>query len=206
MPRVYVRKTSSPEELSQALAAGGRKNKGVPKSAEARKKLSETRKRRIAEGSIRCDNSKIRDVPPVEISESYGAWLSGFVDGEACFYAGHHPGGGVFTCFKIALRRDDKAVLLEIRDALGFGRVRDTRNKTTLLAAYEVTSRAECLAIAGIFRKYPLRSKKAEDWLLWESVVSYCFNTYNPRFADVEHLVREMKVIKHGEIVICETA
>src|SRR5213078_1096808 len=61
--------------------------------------------------------------------DAFGHWLSGFTDGEGCFYLGMHlyKGKKCYSCpttnFHIILRQDDAPVLEEIRRFWGVGRL-----------------------------------------------------------------------------------
>lgn len=91
------------------------------------------------------------------IDPAFGHWLAGFVDGEGCFYIGRicNRKKGVeyvnYRCaFTISLRDDDHAVLHEIRDTLGTGRIvtRKARETSTFrgsgpMLALELGSKAE---------------------------------------------------------------
>lgn len=154
----------------------------------SRKKLSETRKRRFAEGSLEhhCPG-KVTAVPSVSVPDAFGYWLAGFADGEGCFGA-YAVRGRVHVMFKIALRIDDRAVLDDACQRTGLGNVRVIGQGRETSASYNpnrapgavwsVCSAAECLAIADLFRRFPLRAKKSRELAPWTRIASAVFNTY----------------------------
>lgn len=113
--------------------------------------------------------------------DAFGHWLSGFTDGEGCFYLGIHSSskfriskwgqkwGSIRMDFSIALRQDDIAILREIREFLGVGVIWEKQKsphngKPT--ARFQVTKAQDLIsAIIPQFERFPLRSKKARDFL-----------------------------------------
>jgi len=128
-------------------------------------------------------NSKALYPPfPAEIDRNdFGNWLSGFTDGEACFYLGvcynkkllgHKPIPMAF--FAIGLRFDDLPILKLIRSYFGCGVVsQKVQNKIGHPAFYYKAASIEDLTnvIIPHFVKYPLRAKKASDFLIWKEGV-----------------------------------
>lgn len=103
----------------------------------------------------------------------FGYWLAGFTDGEGCFRIQKHERGTHTCAFQIKLRRDDKSVLERIRRFVGHGIVTDVDGDGTSkpLAAYVVQDKEGCAALVGLFRKYPLTAKKANDFEIWAEAV-----------------------------------
>lgn len=103
----------------------------------------------------------------------FGYWLAGFTDGEGCFRVQRHERGTHTCAFQIKLRRDDRAVLERIRRFVGYGTVRDAdgEGSSSPQAVYVVQDKEGCEALVGLFRRYPLTAKKANDFEVWAEAV-----------------------------------
>lgn len=103
----------------------------------------------------------------------FGYWLAGFTDGEGCFLVQRHERGTHTCAFQIKLRRDDRAVLERIRRFVGHGTVRDAdgEGSSSPQAVYVVQDKEGCEALVGLFRRYPLTAKKANDFEVWAEAV-----------------------------------
>ncbi len=113
-------------------------------------------------------------VPP-----DFGNWLAGFIDGEGCFSMNRLRRKGVdyrsYACrFAIRLRHDDVPVLEEIQRRTGCGKINELRPTSPTIwwdskpyATWQVFSKRDCLRMIEILDKYPLRAKKARDYLVW---------------------------------------
>src|SRR4051812_19925163 len=103
------------------------------------------------------------------MTDAFGHWLAGFVDGEGCFSI-TQPHAYKRSCrcdFTITLRDDDGPILEEIQKQLGVGRlsrhVRKVNPKNGKpQARYSVATKRETLVIVGTFDRFPLRAKKAK--------------------------------------------
>lgn len=110
------------------------------------------------------------------VDAAFGNWLAGFIDGEGCF--GIHPmrRGGVVCWavrFTLKLRDDDRSILEECRARVGAGTirtspVRDGRPQ----CAWVIESRGDCLALAEVLDRFPLRAKKARDYAIWRGALA----------------------------------
>ena len=103
------------------------------------------------------------------ISDEFGHWLAGFIDGEGCFHIKRVGGdGGSFICtFIIGLRQDDRPILEEIRERTGLGSLYVTRRGGRAQVRWEVARKDECVRLAELLQVYPLRAKKARDLAIW---------------------------------------
>jgi len=123
---------------------------------------------------------------PADIDrEKFANWLSGFTDGEGCFYAGigtdcrskryHVP----TVRFEIGLRHDDIAILRLIRSYFGCGTIQFYERKKPISnkkpAAHLTIQRSSDLisAIIPHFVAYPLRAKKARDFEIWRPIAVF---------------------------------
>lgn len=117
----------------------------------------------------------------IEITDAEGYWISGFVAGEGCFiihkWNRENPCINYGCRFQINLRDDDRAILEEIRDTLGIGKINDlsastrdglNRRPQTIFNVYAL---AECAELVKLFETYPLRAKKGKDFEIWRKMV-----------------------------------
>ncbi|HKB40717.1 MAG TPA: LAGLIDADG family homing endonuclease [Gemmataceae bacterium] len=124
---------------------------------------------------------------PPEIDRDYfGAWLSGFVDGEGCFYLGQHcQHKAPVAALQILLRADDLAVLQKIQSYWNCGVLkyrprpseRSSRPRSNPAWTYWAWS-ANYLQriIVPHFIRFPLQAKKARDFEIWRQAVQLIFN------------------------------
>jgi len=122
--------------------------------------------------------------------DTFGHWLSGFVDGEGMFLLKWH------TCrdyqipvagFEIHLRLDDRSILEEIRDFLGVGTFYDrperihgpekTRSKPQLCYRVNITKHLAKVVVPN-FERYPLRAKKRNDFAIWKQGVALLYRVW----------------------------
>jgi len=111
------------------------------------------------------------------IDSSFGYWLAGFSDGEACFTInrlhGSATGWNYQPRFTIMLRDDDTAILEECRERTGIGKV-SAVSATKLgnpQTQWVVYTKPDVLVLTEIFDWFPLRSKKARDYAIWREAV-----------------------------------
>lgn len=116
----------------------------------------------------------------------FGAYISGFTDGEGCFilrycrYSNRHSVTPTPAChFQICLRADDAHVLELIRSYFGCGYISINNASSTHgpyynkpQATYKVHKIAEVATIvAPHFEKFPLLAKKSLDYAIWKQAV-----------------------------------
>lgn len=115
-----------------------------------------------------------------EIDRDYfGAWLSGFVDGEGCFMLLRHarPSGRIIrhARFLIALRQDDLPTLEAIQAYWGTGKiqVRKSYGNSQPQRFFAIWNRPilESVLIPH-FGRYPLVAKKRRDYEIWKQGVA----------------------------------
>jgi LAGLIDADG endonuclease len=127
---------------------------------------------KLCDGSFLLANKTILD-------RSFGHWFAGFTDGDGCFsIARVHD---CFICrFYIALRADDASILYEIQDRLGLGVVYHRKTPSRKVPdgyvaspqkLFTVFKKPECIILRDVFRNYPLRTKKAEDFRIWSQAI-----------------------------------
>lgn len=127
--------------------------------------------------------------------EAFGYWLSGFTDGEGNFHLARHgkslkdgPSNGFQAFFRINLRMDDCGILEQVREYFGCGSlfywVRDREHLNHSAQVKFQIGSAPMLArtVVPHFDRFPLRSKKSEDYVLWrEAVLRICAIQERPR-------------------------
>ena len=143
---------------------------------------------------------------PADIDRNYfGAWLSGFTDGEGSFQLGFEKTRPVAK-FTICLRSDDISILNLIRSFFNCGlpvyeckKVYGRRNRVTTdrespTARYTVKN-IESLhdIIVPHFTWFPLMAKKANDFLIWKEAITFLYN----RSTEIRHDSRGRRVRGH---------
>lgn len=114
--------------------------------------------------------------------DAFGHWLSGFVDGEGCFFLScmrkrQRERRTPCAVFKLSLRSDDAEVLSLIRSFWGVGNILATGNARSKTRAKPATIyTVGCAAdqeriLVPHFDRYPLRAKKRNDFLIWKDAV-----------------------------------
>jgi len=123
-----------------------------------------------------------------DVSPEDGAWLAGIIDGEGCFRIQSpspknisHLSRSYAPVFTMTLRDDDKRCLQEVQRIIGFTNSFHIDKRNTLSShpndrpAYKINLRdTPILAhrLIPILEKYPLRSKKVRDFVLFKMAVS----------------------------------
>jgi len=112
------------------------------------------------------------------VTDAFGYWLAGLIDGEGCFRVHRQKGGTrcpyYAPSFSLKLREDDAPLLDEIIRVTGIGRRgSDTKRSkgSNPCAIWRVDTRASTEALVEILDRYSLLSRKARDYLLWREAV-----------------------------------
>jgi hypothetical protein len=106
-------------------------------------------------------------------------WISGFVDGEGCFFIGINKNFKMKTSFQIlpefrlVQHQRDINLLHAIKNYLNIGVVRRNHGER-----YELRVRklSELKKLINFFNKYPLKSKKQLDFIDFSEVVNMLLN------------------------------
>lgn len=105
------------------------------------------------------------------------AWFAGFTDGEGSFNIVRNSGGTCNPRFKISLRIDDAAVLEGLEAAFGgfVSFLAASHASTRPAAQWVVSAKRDLPALLAYFDRFPLRAKKARDYVIWRRAVRiYC--------------------------------
>jgi hypothetical protein len=106
---------------------------------------------------------------------AFGYWLAGLIDGEGCFRIHKQKAGDYYApSFSLKLRDDDTDLIKYIVERTGFGHVaRDTspNGNSRPCVIWRVDSRVATEKLAAFLERYPLRSRKARDWVVWQEAV-----------------------------------
>lgn len=111
-----------------------------------------------------------------ELEPDLGDFLAGFLEGEASFLITCQPGRSNHSCaVSINVRDDDEILLSEFADATRLGTVLPVaaRGSSKPQTAWTVSSKADCLRLAEILYRHPLRGKKSRDFALWATAVAW---------------------------------
>jgi hypothetical protein len=103
--------------------------------------------------------------------DAFGHWLSGFCDGESCFYLnmGRRQANSHFT---LQIRADDLPILEEVRAFWGvIGHLSIQKSKGAPVAIYQISGVADLPTVVQHFERFPLRSRKARDFPPWRDAV-----------------------------------
>lgn len=114
----------------------------------------------------------------LDIPQDFGYWFSGFVDGEGHFqllaYIKNEK--RIFNAsFQVNLRADDKRILEYTKDILTIGDITiNNCNNHNLnpMCRYRVGRLRHLVhAIIPLLEKYPLRTRKKDDFEIWKEAV-----------------------------------
>lgn len=133
-----------------------------------------------------------------------GGYLAGLADGEGSFVIARTP--HAHRCeFAIHIRADDRPLLEWCRETTGLGaiytgrRVKQGGDQPSV--RWSITRRAECVALVSIFEQYPLRSKKARDFVLWADAVRCWTRKDFGRMAELYVALRATRVFQDDPVV-----
>lgn len=130
-------------------------------------------------------------------------WFAGFIAGEGAFIiAPRYDGSGqqFTTRLKLGLRDDDIDILIEIQSRLNIGRIYRHNPKAenvNPMAMWIVADIAGCQKLVSIFRKYPLRARKQQDFEVWAEAVAENSRPLEQRdLAKMRYLADRIKLVR----------
>jgi hypothetical protein len=121
----------------------------------------------------------------VTMDHAFGDYIAGLVEGEGSFginvrqVANRNGKSREYlsneASLKIALRNDDLPVLIMIRKALGFGRIKAVNKAANAAskpyARFEVQRHNDSIRLVEFFDQHPLHGKKSRDYSIWRQFV-----------------------------------
>ena len=145
----------------------------------------------------------------LDISPEWCAWFSGWLDGEGCFTVESkgNRGNALVPVLKVGLRDDDLLLLKQVRHILNCGRVSSFSNESARILGkqsqdtvrWQVKVISEnCHIIVPILDKYPLRSKKHRDYIIWRELVMRVYQDEHLNSGRLRclELVRQLSEVK----------
>lgn len=126
------------------------------------------------------------------------SWFSGLVDGEGSFILQRVGGKWAFARFAIHMRADDKPMIAEIRDKLGFGRVEHHKKGKIghAFVGFVVQHVKYQLKLITLFDQFPLRSRKRRDYEIWRTFVLLHQNRKNATDPRIDQLLQEIRDVR----------
>lgn len=108
-------------------------------------------------------------------------WLSGFIDGEGCFFFHNQHTSFPKPHFQLKLRDDDRNILDECvrRTKLGYIRSVARKDASQAQCVWLIIRRKDCIELVKILDECPLRAKKLRDYLIWREAVMLWANKKN---------------------------
>lgn len=110
----------------------------------------------------------------------FGHYFAGIADGEGHFsIRKHHARSGYACAFILIMRDDDREFVEWLRDTTGLGVIYATKARQKIghmskpQVQWQVNTKSDCSALADIFERYPLHTRKARDCAIWISAVRY---------------------------------
>lgn len=132
-----------------------------------------------------------------QISSPDGHFLAGLVDAEGCFQITPNNGGTAWRCwFTLALRDDDAEVLVELHELTGLGHLQRTpaRGTSRPQITWMIQRRSDCLRLAEILERFPLRNRKRAEAEIWARAIREL--DQEPRPAALPQLASEIRSLK----------
>jgi hypothetical protein len=116
--------------------------------------------------------SRLRASPG--LSDSAAHTLAGFLDAESHLAVIPNNGGATWRCeCSVALRDDDREILVSYRNKLGLGHLTPVaaRNGSRPQVLWKIGSKLECRALADLLDVHPLRGRKRREYEIWRAAV-----------------------------------
>jgi len=149
---------------------------------------------------------------PSSVSPEDGSWLSGIIDGEGCFRiqkpsktSGLGLSKSFAPVFTLSIRLDDRNIIdeifriLETSKSLHIDSRTGDSNGPNANPAYKINIRdLPCLAfrLIPILERYPLRSKKQNDFILFKQAVNIFLNKAQSGRKNMRYTEYERKTLE----------
>jgi hypothetical protein len=108
------------------------------------------------------------------INDQDGHFLAGFIDAEGCFQITANNGGTAWVCALTLSQRDDDAdLLVDLQARTGLGHLRHTPARHTSMPqiTWRIQRRRDCLCLAELLERFPLRGRKRMEAEMWTRAV-----------------------------------
>jgi hypothetical protein len=108
------------------------------------------------------------------LSDAEAHTLAGFLDAESHLAVIPNNGGATWRCeCSVALRDDDREILVSYRDKLGLGHLTPVaaRNGSRPQVHWKIGSKLECQVLTQLLDAHPLRARKAREYEIWREAV-----------------------------------
>jgi hypothetical protein len=108
------------------------------------------------------------------LAEAEAHTLAGFLDAESHLAVIPNNGGATWRCeCSVALRDDDREILVSYRDKLGLGHLTPVaaRNGSRPQVHWKIGSKLECQVLTQLLDAHPLRARKAREYEIWREAV-----------------------------------
>lgn len=105
-----------------------------------------------------------------------GAFLAGFIEGEASFNITRQPRGQNHRCLmSLAVRDDDELLLRGLQHAAGLGTIvrAPARGTSRPQVAWNVSAKSDCARLVEILEVSPLRGRKSYEFAIWSAAVRW---------------------------------
>ena len=128
-------------------------------------------------------------------------WITGFVDGEGCFYVGINRiekmslGWQVLPEFRVTQHERDVVLLKRIRDFFDFGSVRPNHGDRM---DYRVRGLDNLNEVVGFFERHPLRSKKRSDFKAFVEIIEMMNDDLHLTKPGLDRIARLASVMNEG--------
>jgi hypothetical protein len=126
-----------------------------------------------------------------------GHTIAGLIDAEAHFCIEEHNGGGSLSCrMVLAMRDDDVALLHAAARTTSLGIITSKAQRGNPQAAWDVYRKDDGSALAAYLKRFPLRSRKRQDFAVWnEAVELWCGTAADrvERMQELRHAIRDAR-------------
>jgi LAGLIDADG endonuclease len=126
-------------------------------------------------------SDKITFIPSNPKLSLKDSWLSGFTDAEGCFNVHIVKRKEMKSQYNVSLRflldqKDEEAVLKDIRNLIGFGKVSCRSLKSRKIFRYSLHSLKNSKKIIDYFNNHPLKTTKIYSFKIWTRIYNMLIN------------------------------
>lgn len=149
---------------------------------------------------LRVINNKIR-LKNSSILNPY--YVSGFTDGEGCFYVGvyahykYKTGYRVKTIFQIGVHKKDLALLEQIKLFFKIGNITKLGPESV---QFRISGLEDLNVIINHFDNYPLLTRKQSDYLLFKEVICLMKKGLHLTLKGLKRIISIKKILNNGKI------